>query len=88
LAVEGGRPRLPWAKQLNTFINNPEPMLKLVEPLKEDTSKYVRKSIANLINDVSKDHPDRIRQLAEDWKNVDSSSTRWILKHGMRTLNR
>ncbi|MEW7007156.1 DNA alkylation repair protein [Lentilitoribacter sp. EG35] len=88
LAVEGGRPRLPWAKQLNTFINNPEPMLKLIEPLKEDTSKYVRKSIANLINDVSKDHPDRIRQLAEDWKNVDSSSTCWILKHGMRTLNR
>ncbi|HAT86921.1 MAG TPA: 3-methyladenine DNA glycosylase [Rhizobiales bacterium] len=88
LAVEGGRPRLPWAKRLPIFIEDPEPMLDLVEPLKTDPSRYVRKSVANLINDVSKDHPERIGELVKDWSTIDHPYTQWILKHGTRTLRK
>ena len=86
LASEGVRPRLPWAKQLKVFVEDPEPALALIEPLMNDPSKYVRKSVANLINDVSKDHPDRARAFAEDWKKGASDRTRWIIKHGLRSL--
>ena len=88
LASEGVRPRLPWAKRLNVFIEDPEPILELVEPLRADPSKYVRKSVANLINDVSKDHPKRIETLAAKWSKDGDKHTDWIVKHGSRTLRK
>lgn len=89
LASEGARPRLPWGKRLIMFIEDPEPILALAEPLKADPSAYVRKSVANLINDVSKDHPDRIRELTERWsRDSDAPETAWIVRHGTRTLRK
>ena len=89
LASEGARPRLPWAKRLEMFIEDPEPILELVEPLKADPSPYVRKSVANLINDVSKDHADRVHDLVERWtKESDDPATEWIVRHGTRTLRK
>lgn len=86
LASEGARPRLPWAKRLNDFMTNPEPILVLVEPLRADPSAYVRKSVANVLNDVSKDHPERIVSLCDRWSAEGRSQTRWIVRHGLRSL--
>jgi 3-methyladenine DNA glycosylase AlkC len=88
LASEGVRPRLPWAKRLQIFIEDPEPILELVAPLRADPSLYVRKSVANLLNDVSKDHPERIKSLAEEWTQDKNVKTDWIVKHGTRTLRK
>lgn len=85
LASEGCRPQLPWGQAITSFKKDPTPILPILEQLKTDTSPYVRKSIANNINDISKTHPDLVINLAKDWlgKNED---TNWILKHGCRTL--
>ncbi|MFV2054389.1 DNA alkylation repair protein [Aliiroseovarius sp. YM-037] len=88
LASEGVRPRLPWAKRLHVFIKDPDPILTLITPLRADPSRYVRMSVANLINDVSKDHPDRIETLAESWSVEDNTHTDWIIQHGLRTLRK
>lgn len=88
LASEGFRPRLPWAKRLDILVEDPEPALALVEPLRADPSRYVRKSVANLINDVSKDHPGRIEALAAEWGRGADETTKWILHHGTRTLRK
>lgn len=85
LASEGCRPRLPWAKALKKFQHNPHPILPILEALKQDDSRYVRKSVANNLNDISKDHPDLVLQTAQKWIG-EHPHTDWILKHGCRTL--
>jgi 3-methyladenine DNA glycosylase AlkC len=85
LASEGCRPRLPWAIALTDFKSNPSEVLIILEKLKDDESEYVRNSVANNINDISKDNPKIVKKLANSWiannKNRDS-----LLKHGCRTL--
>ncbi|EPR76578.1 hypothetical protein ADILRU_1063 [Leifsonia rubra CMS 76R] len=88
LASEGAKPRLPWAKRHDGFVNDPEPILTLVEPLRADGSPYVRKSVANLLNDVSKDHPNRVLSLCIRWGAEGDERTRWIVRHGLRSLTR
>jgi len=85
LASEGCRPRLPWAMALPAFKKNPGLIFPVLEQLKTDDSEYVRKSVANNLNDIAKDHPDTVKQLAADWLGHDSK-TDWIVKHGCRTL--
>ncbi len=85
LASEGCRPRLPWAMALPKFIEDPTPILPVLEALKKDNSEYVRKSVANNLNDISKDHPDIVLQIVKRWKGL-SKETDWILKHASRTL--
>jgi 3-methyladenine DNA glycosylase AlkC len=85
LATEGCRPRLPWAIDLPNFKKNPEPVIGVIEKLKEDNSEYVRRSVANNLNDISKDHPNLIIELAKQWLG-NNSLTDWIIKHGCRTL--
>lgn len=87
LASEGIRPRLPWAPQLPGFIANPEPVLPILEQLKEDPSLYVRKSVANHLNDISKDHPELVLNIAVDWYGQ-HPLTDWIVRHALRTLLR
>ncbi|MCF8378351.1 MAG: DNA alkylation repair protein [Bacteroidales bacterium] len=84
-ASEGCRPRLPWAMILPKFIANPLPVLTVLEKLKNDPSEFVRKSVANNLNDISKDHPDIAIETAERWYG-NSPETNWIVKHGLRTL--
>jgi len=85
LASEGCRPRLPWAMQLPLLIENPADVLRILEILKTDISLYVRKSVANNLNDISKDHPQMVITLAHDWLGKDKH-TDWIVKHGCRSL--
>jgi 3-methyladenine DNA glycosylase AlkC len=85
LASEGCRPRLPWAPKLNEFILNPSPVLPILTQLKNDVSLYVRKSVANHINDISKDHPKLVLKLTNEWHGKETN-TNWIVKHALRTL--
>lgn len=85
LASEGCRPRLPWGQALTSFKKDPSPVLGILEQLKADPSLYVRKSVANNLNDISKTHPDLIVKIARDWYGK-NKHTDWIVKHGCRTL--
>lgn len=85
LATEGCRPRLPWAIALPKYKNDPSAVLPILEKLKEDESKYVRRSIANNLNDISKDNPKVVIKLAKEWKGI-SPETDKLIKHGCRTL--
>lgn len=86
LASEGSRPRLPWGLQLKGLIADPSPTLPLLEALLDDPSEYVRRSVANHLNDIAKDHP----ALVVDWvvRHLQGASAerRALLKHASRTL--
>ena len=86
LVSEGPRPRLPWAMQLPQLISDPKPMLPLLERLRDDDEEYVRRSVANHLNDISKDHPDLVAQLANDWKEEGNRSREKLLRHACRSL--
>lgn len=85
LASEGCRSRLPWAMALPAFKKDPSQILPILENLKGDDSLYVRKSVANNINDITKDNPEVALVLCERWYGK-NAHTNWIVKHGLRTL--
>jgi 3-methyladenine DNA glycosylase AlkC len=84
---EGCRPRLPWGKAIPVFKADPSPIIPILDNLKDDPSEFVRKSVANNINDIAKDHPGLVLELIRKWKGK-SERTDWILRHGARTLLR
>jgi len=85
LVSEGTRPRLPWASRLREFQKNPAPVLELLELLKDDRSLYVRRSVANNLNDIGKDHPALLTETANRWMKDASDERRWIIGHALRT---
>ncbi|WP_058302995.1 DNA alkylation repair protein [Gorillibacterium timonense] len=87
LSSEGCRPRLPWSISLPLFKQDPSPVLDVLERLKADSSLYVRKSVANNLNDIAKDHPDVVLTTAQKWIGH-HPHTDWILRQGCRTLIR
>lgn len=86
LASEGSRPRLPWGAQLRELIADPSPTLALLERLKDDPSLYVRRSAANHLNDIGKDHPELLLARMEAWAEDASEERRWLINHALRTL--
>lgn len=85
LASEGCRPRLPWAMALPELKRNPKAILPILERLKNDASESVRRSVANNLNDISKDNPEIVITLAKQWIGK-SKETDWVVKHACRTL--
>ncbi|MEM6725694.1 MAG: DNA alkylation repair protein [Bacteroidota bacterium] len=85
LATEGCRPRLPWGLALKAFQKDPAPILPILEKLKGDPSEYVRRSVANNLNDISKDHPDLVLDLADRWFGQQAETDK-LLKHALRGL--
>lgn len=85
LASEGCRPRLPWSFRLDALVADPSPTSKILETLKADPSLYVRKSVANHLNDITKDHPVWVLDRIEGW-NLENAYTAWIAKRALRTL--
>ncbi len=88
LASEGVRPRLPWATKLQQYIEHPEQILPILENLKDDTSKYVQKSVANCLNDILKDNADLGKEIIEKWTKNPTKQRKWILKHAIRNLRK
>lgn len=85
LASEGSRPRLPWALRLNTLIQDPSVVAPILNALRNDPSLYVRKSVANHLNDISKDHPHWVMDLLDTWP-LAHPFPGWIARHGLRSL--
>ncbi len=84
LCSEGTRPRLPWATRIPSFIVDPQPVLPILEALRNDDSLYVRRSVANHLGDIAKDHPQWVYDLCERWLNGASSELKWVIRHALR----
>jgi 3-methyladenine DNA glycosylase AlkC len=85
LASEGSRPRLPWGLKLKELVRDPEPCTIILEALKDDASLYVRRSVANHLNDITKDHPEWVLSRLESW-DLAQEHLLWIARHACRTL--
>lgn len=85
LASEGCRPRLPWGAGVPWLKKNPARILSVLDILKTDPSAYVRRSVANNLNDIAKDHPELARETARQWKGT-HPFTDEIIRHGCRSL--
>jgi 3-methyladenine DNA glycosylase AlkC len=88
LVSEGSRPLLPWGQKIPNFVKNPKITWELLEILKKDSAEYVRKSVANHLNDHSKNHPDLVVEKLLEWKKSDNGSAEldWVIRHATRTL--
>lgn len=85
-ASEGTRPRLPWAPRLHDFQKDPGLALPLLEALKDDPSSYVRRSVANHLGDIAKDHPGVATDTARNWLRGASADREALVRHGLRFL--
>lgn len=86
LVSEGARPRLPWAMRLPGLIADPAPVLPLLTCLRDDPEEYVRRSVANHLNDIAKDHPELVVRVAGDWMAGAGPARRALVRHACRSL--
>ncbi len=84
LCSEGARPRLPWAMRIPAFLKDPSPVLPILEALKDDPELYVRRSVANHLGDIAKDHPATVFKLCEQWLSDASIERKWLIRHALR----
>jgi 3-methyladenine DNA glycosylase AlkC len=84
LCSEGTRPRLPWAPRIRAFMNDPRPVLPILDALKDDPDAYVRRSVANHLGDIAKDHPALVYELCERWLDAASPDRKWLIRHAVR----
>ena len=85
LVSEGTRPRLPWAPRLRQFQKDPGPVLALLELLKDDPELYVRRSVANNLNDIGKDHPALLADTTRRWMKDALPERGWLVRHALRS---
>lgn len=89
LASEGVRIRLPWSQKLLVALDDFDRYSTLLTNLKDDTEKFVQKSVGNNLNDLYKEAPQKAEFLVAQWKDTGQSKAQeWIIKHGMRTKNK
>jgi len=86
LACEGSRPRLPWGTRLSAMVGNPALTAPILEALKADPALYVRKSVANHLNDIAKDHPALVAQWLAEHLPGAPPARQALLRHASRTL--
>lgn len=84
LCSEGARPRLPWAIRIPAFIKDPRPVLPILEALKDDPELYVRRSVANHLGDIAKDHLNLAFEICERWVSGASKERKWLIRHAVR----
>jgi 3-methyladenine DNA glycosylase AlkC len=86
LASEGTRPYLPWAVRIPGLIERPEATVPILDALYRDPHEYVRRSVANHLNDVARHSPEAVLASAAAWAADPDANTRWVVRHGLRTL--
>ena len=86
LVSEGTRPRLPLSSRLYSFMEDPTPVLALLELLKNEPTRLVQRSIANNLNDIGKDNPDTVVTFLKQWQKEGVKDVEWIIKHATRSL--
>lgn len=84
LCSEGCRPRLPWGARIPQLIIDPTPVLPILEALKNDPSLYVRRSVANHLGDIAKDHPALAFAVCERWLTDADKHLKWVIRHAVR----
>jgi hypothetical protein len=85
LVSEGTRPRLPWAPRLRAFQDDPRPVLELLDLLKDDPELLVRRSVANNLNDIGKDHPTALIETCRRWMRDATPERSWLVRHALRS---
>jgi 3-methyladenine DNA glycosylase AlkC len=85
LVSEGTRPRLPWAPRLRAFQDDPQPVLELLDLLKDDPELLVRRSVANNLNDIGKDNPAALVATCRRWMREPTPERRWLVRHALRS---
>ena len=83
---EGVRPRLPWGKKLRALVEDPSPIWPILEALKDDEELYVRRSVANCLNDIAKDHPALVVARCKAWSRRGHEHRDWVIRRALRTL--
>jgi 3-methyladenine DNA glycosylase AlkC len=78
------RPRLPWSTKIDSFVKDPSPTIAILEHLKNDTDLYVRRSVANHLGDIAKDHLDLVLEICEKWLDNASTELKWVIRHALR----
>jgi 3-methyladenine DNA glycosylase AlkC len=86
LASEGLRPKLPWAAKLGLFIENPKPVFEVLEIMRTEPVKFVKKSVANNLTDYIKVNPKPTFALLDEWKSINNEHTRWMINYATRKL--
>ncbi len=86
LVSEGTRPHLPWGMQLKNLVADPAPSQALITALRDDEEEYVRRSVANHLNDVTKDHSDMVAELVQKWMKGADGNRKRLLRHACRSL--
>jgi 3-methyladenine DNA glycosylase AlkC len=86
LVSEGTRPRLPLAGRIRRFQKDPRPVIELLDKLKDDESQYVRRSVANNINDIAKDNPAIAIATLKRWSKDSKPEVQWVVRHAARSL--
>ena len=86
LASEGLRPKLPWSKKLDVYVDKPKTVFNILELLKEDNIKFVQKSVANHLTDYLKVNLESTVPLLKEWDKSKNKNTKWILKHATRKI--
>jgi 3-methyladenine DNA glycosylase AlkC len=86
LVSEGSRPRLPWGLRLQQLVVDPTPTRPLLLALQDDTSAYVRRSVANHLNDIAKDHPERVSAWLRTHLPGSTPARQTLLRHASRSL--
>lgn len=88
-AAETLRPTGVWTKKISKLHEEPTLGLPIINPLKSDPSKYVQNAVANWLNDASKSQPKWVIKLCKEWeKDSDTKATKYIIKKGLRTINK
>lgn len=86
LASEGCRPRLPWGERLRDLVADPAPVILILDRMHGDEHDSVRRSVANNLNDIAKDHPDLAADVAARWWATGEAGSQWAVRHGLRSL--
>ncbi len=88
LSSEGWRPRLPWAKKLEVYLDNPDQVVGVLKSLNNDTSRYVQNSVANHMGDMLKLNREYTMRELNEWSKNAKDNTKWIIRHAVRNLRK
>jgi len=88
LSSEGWRPKLPWAKKLDVYLENLNPIVNILETLNNDSSRYVQNSVANHMGDLLKINRDFTMDILNRWAINAEDNTKWIIRHAIRNLRK
>lgn len=86
LCSEGTRPMLPWSQKISLSVEEP---LQILNFLYYDKTRYVTRSVANHLNDISKKEPKLVLSILDTWRKSKKQNVvemDYITKHALRTL--